>query len=76
MRVIVSPDIERVLEVKFSPAVFVVANEQDRLTNHCHDRVLVLLRQAVQEPWGILVSTTVRRGMVYCLERSSQSPEG
>jgi hypothetical protein len=40
----------------------VVANEQDRLTNHCDDRVLVLLRQAVQEPWGILVSTTVSPG--------------
>jgi hypothetical protein len=37
--------------MEFSPPVFVVSDEQDRLANNRNDRVLVLLRQALQQSW-------------------------
>jgi hypothetical protein len=51
MRGVLSPDVEGVIEVEFGSTVFVVSDKQDRLADDCHDCVLVLLRQALQETW-------------------------
>jgi hypothetical protein len=41
---IVGSEVERVVEVQLSPAVFVLLHEHDRLADDCDDCVLVLLR--------------------------------
>jgi hypothetical protein len=51
MGVLARPTVEGVIEVEFSPTVFVVSDEQDGLADDCDNRVLVLLRQAVNESW-------------------------
>ena len=35
MRTIASPTVERIIEVEFSPAIFVVSDEQDGLADDC-----------------------------------------